>query len=50
MNTLQAEYLHFQDFDAIPPPKSGLMSNILNTLRKLEGGLYQFFCQTSTTG
>src|ERR1700733_8555373 len=37
MNTLQPKCLDFQDFWTIHAPRSGLMSNILNTLRKLHG-------------
>jgi hypothetical protein len=37
MNALQPKYLHFQDFRTIRTSKSGLMSNILNTLRKMQG-------------
>ncbi len=40
MNTLQPKHLNLQDFRTIRTPKSGLMSNILNTLRKKWGREY----------
>jgi hypothetical protein len=37
MNTLQQKSLEYQDFSIMRNPRSGLISHILNTLRKTRG-------------